>query len=306
MLHYRSLDGVTLHDVWLTIGSFDGVHLGHQRVVREIVAGAHRAGDPAVVLTFYPHPAAVLRKRQDPFYLTTPDERAHLLGALGVDVVITHPFNLDVAAMTARQFMTYLQAHLGIKRLFVGFNFALGRGREGDVPTLSRLGDELGYTVHVVPAVVVDGEVVSSSQIRAYLAEGNVGRVARLLGRPFQINGRVVRGDGRGKSLGFPTANLSVWAERALPKAGVYVCRAQVNGKIWGAVTNVGVRPTFEDEPVPPRVETHILDFNDDIYGEEVYLEFLMYLRDEMRFPNPQSLVEQIRADVAKAKQILS
>jgi len=306
MRHYRSLDGVRLHDVWLTIGSFDGVHLGHQEVVRNVVAGAHQAGALAVVLTFYPHPAAVLRKRQDPFYLTTPDERASLLGDLGVDVVITHPFNLEVAAMSARQFMTYLQAHLGLKRLYVGFNFALGRGREGDVPMLTRLGEELGYTVHVVPAVVVEGEVVSSSQIRAYLAEGDVERVARLLGRPYQIQGKVVRGDGRGKNLGFPTANLSVWAERALPKAGVYVCRAQVNGRVWGAVTNVGVRPTFENEPVPPRVETHLLDFEDEIYGEEIYLEFLTHLRDEARFPSPEALAAQIKTDVAKARQILS
>jgi riboflavin kinase/FMN adenylyltransferase len=306
MRHYRSLDGVRLHNVWLTIGSFDGVHLGHQEVVRNVVAGAHQAGALAVVLTFYPHPAAVLRKRQDPFYLTTPDERASLLGDLGVDVVITHPFNLEVAAMSARQFMTYLQAHLGLKRLYVGFNFALGRGREGDVPMLTRLGEELGYTVHVVPAVVVEGEVVSSSQIRAYLAEGDVERVARLLGRPYQIQGKVVRGDGRGKNLGFPTANLSVWAERALPKAGVYVCRAQVNGRVWGAVTNVGVRPTFENEPVPPRVETHLLDFEDEIYGEEIYLEFLTHLRDEARFPSPEALAAQIKTDVAKARQILS
>ncbi len=306
MIHYRSLDGVYLQGVWLTIGSFDGVHIGHQKVVQEIVAGAHQAGDLAVVLTFFPHPAAVLKKRQDPFYLTTPEERAELLGALGADVVITHPFNLEIAAMSARQFMTYLQAHLGIRHLYVGFNFALGRNREGDVPTLKRLGEELGYSVRVLPAVTVDGEIISSSQIRAYLAEGNVERAARLLGRPFHINGIVVRGDGRGKSLGFPTANLSVWAERAIPRAGVYVCKAQVNGKVWGAVTNVGVRPTFEDKPVPPRVETHLLDFNDEIYGEEVYLEFLAHLRDEVRFPNPQALATQIQADVARARQLLA
>jgi riboflavin kinase/FMN adenylyltransferase len=167
------------------------------------------------------------------------------------------------------------------------------------------LGEEFGYGVQAIPPVEVDGKVVSSSLIRAHLAAGEVEQAARLLGRPYQVGGEVVLGDGRGKLLGIPTANLSVWSERALPKAGVYVCRAQVNGRLWGAVTNVGVRPTFENQPVQPRVETHILNFQDEIYGQEVDLEFLAYLRDEARFPNPQALVEQIHKDILQARKIL-
>lgn len=306
MRHYHTLQGVHLQDVWLTIGTFDGVHRGHQEIIHRIVAGARQSEALAVTLTFFPPPAVVLKKRSEPYYLTSPEERARLLADLGVDVVITYPFTMEVAAMSARDFMAMLHEHLGLKHLSVGYDFALGRGREGDVHTLQRLGEEFGYTVQAVPPVEVDGKVVSSSLIRAHLSAGEVDQAARLLGRPYQVSGEVVLGDGRGKLLGIPTANLSVWAERALPKAGVYVCQAQVNGRLWGAVTNVGVRPTFESQPVQPRVEAHILDFQDEIYGQEISLEFLAHLRDEARFPNPQALVEQIHKDISQARQFLA
>jgi len=305
MQHYRSLDGIYLNDVWLTIGTYDGVHRGHQEIIHRIVSGARQSGGLAVVLTFFPPPAVVLKKRMEPYYLTSPEERAGLLGELGVDVVITYPFNLQVAAMSAREFMSAMHEHMGLKHLCVGHDFALGHGREGNVPMLQRLGDEFGYTVDAVPPVEVDGRVVSSSLIRAHLAAGEVEQAARLLGRPYQVGGEVVLGDRRGKLLGIPTANLSIWAERTLPKAGVYVCQARVNNRIWGAVTNVGVRPTFENQPVQPRVEAHILDFGDEIYGQELSLDFLVHLRDEVRFPNVQALVEQINKDISRARIIL-
>jgi riboflavin kinase/FMN adenylyltransferase len=305
MQHYHSLDGVYLNDVWLTIGTYDGVHTGHQEIIHRIVDGARQAGSKAVALTFFPPPAVVLKKRTEPYYLTSPEERAALLGELGVDVVITHPFNLQVAALSAREFMTSLHKHLGLKHLCVGSDFALGRGREGDVPMLQRLGEEIGYSVQAVIPVEMDGKVVSSSLIRAHLAAGEVEQAARLLGRPYQVSGEVVLGDGRGKLLGIPTANLSIWAERALPKAGVYVCQAQLDRRVWGAVTNVGVRPTFENQPVQPRVEAHILDFDEEIYGQKLSLDFLVRLRDEARFPNVEALVEQINKDISRARIIL-
>ncbi len=305
MEHYHSLDGIYLNDVWLTIGTYDGVHMGHQEVIRRIVTGARRSSGLAVALTFFPPPAVVLKKRTEPYYLTSPEERAALLGELGVDVVITHPFNLQVAAMSAREFMASLHEHLGLKHLCVGSDFALGHGREGDVPMLQRLGDEFDYSVQAVHPLEIDGKVISSSLIRAYLAAGEVEQAAALLGRPYQVSGEVVLGDRRGKLLGIPTANLSVWAERALPKAGVYVCHARLNNRLWGAVTNVGVRPTFENQPVQPRVEAHILDFGEDIYGQQLSLDFLAHLRDETRFPNAQALVEQINKDISQARVIL-
>jgi riboflavin kinase/FMN adenylyltransferase len=305
MLHYWSLESVYQRDAWLTIGSFDGVHRGHQEIIKHMAAGAHQVNAPAVVLTFYPHPSAVLRKRSDSFYLTSPEERAELLGSLGIDLVITHPFNLEVAALSARDFMARLTEHLNIRHLFVGYDFALGRGREGDVPRLKEVGEELGYSVTVVPPYRNGDAVISSSQVRSALTEGDVARAARLLGRPYRVSGEVVRGDGRGRTIGIPTANLNVWAQRVIPGAGVYVCQAKLNGRSWGAVTNIGVRPTFNEQPVSPRVEAHLLDYDHDLYGQTIQLDFLSRIRDEQRFPSVQALVEQIRQDIQKAREYL-
>lgn len=305
MLHYWSLESVYQRDAWLTIGSFDGVHRGHQEIIKHMAAGAHQVNAPAVVLTFYPHPSAVLRKRSDSFYLTSPEERAELLGSLGIDLVITHPFNLEVAALSARDFMARLTEHLNIRHLFVGYDFALGRGREGDVPRLKEVGEELGYSVTVVPPYRNGDAVISSSQVRSALTEGDVARAARLLGRPYRVSGEVVRGDGRGRTIGIPTANLNVWAQRVIPGAGVYVCQAKLNGRSWGAVTNIGVRPTFNEQSVSPRVEAHLLDYDHDLYGQTIQLDFLSRIRDEQRFPSVQALVEQIRQDIQKAREYL-
>ena len=306
MEHYTSLESIYLQDVWLTIGTFDGIHLGHQEIILSLVSGARRAGARSVALTFFPPPAVVLKKRTDPYYLTSPDERADLIGSLGVDVVITHPFTLQLATRSAEDFMRELMVHLGLKHLCVGYDFALGRKREGDVERLEALGKQLGYTLQIVSAVSKNGQVVSSSLIRSFLASGEVDRVADLLGRPYRIDGEVVIGDGRGKLLGIPTANLSVWNERALPKAGVYACRVILDGRVWGAVTNIGVRPTFESQPVAPRVETHILDFSNEIYGRHLCLEFIQQLRDETRFSGPEALVEQIHRDISHTREVLA
>ena len=307
MQHYRSLDGVHLQGAWLTIGAFDGVHVGHQAIIEPFVAQAHAAGAPAVVLTFFPHPEVVLQRRRRPFYLSTPEEKADLLGSLGVDVVITHRFNRRVAALSARAFMERLKAHLDLRMLWVGYDFALGRNREGDIPTLKRLGEELGYRVHVVEAVTLKGEVISSSHIRALLSAGRVEEAARLLGRPYQVAGRVVPGDGRGRALGFPTANLKIWRRRMVPGPGVYVAQAQLaDGRTWGAVVNVGTRPTFEIQPKPPRVEAHLLGFHGDLYGQCLTLSFLHRLREERRFPSPEDLAAQIRQDLRRAEEMLA
>ncbi|MEA3352161.1 MAG: riboflavin biosynthesis protein RibF, partial [Chloroflexota bacterium] len=270
MQHFWSLDDVQLKDTWLTIGSFDGVHLGHQKIARELAAGAHAKSAPAVVLTFYPHPARVLQGHTFPFYLTMPEERAALLGKLGIDIVITHPFNQEVAATSGRDFIAELHQSLRFRHLHVGYDFALGKGRQGNVETLQHLGRELGYDLQQTKAVVVKNSIVSSSRIRFLLGAGQVEEAAELLGRNYNVTGKVVLGDQRGRGLGFPTANLEIWADQAIPAAGVYVCRAGVGGQSWGAVTNIGVRPTFEAEPVPPRVEAHLLEFDGDIYGQSV------------------------------------
>jgi riboflavin kinase/FMN adenylyltransferase len=306
MQHFWSLDEVQVTDTWLTIGSFDGVHLGHQSVVSKLVAGAHTIGAPAVVLTFYPHPSIVLRGYNYPFYLTTPNEKARLLGESGVDVIITHPFNKQVANTTAAEFMHGLHQHLNILHLYVGYDFALGKDRQGDIATLKDLGEKYDYTVEQMEPLIIDGDTVSSSRIRFLLGAGQVDKAAELLGRNFTIEGKVELGDRRGILLGFPTANLDIWPAQAIPAAGVYVCRAEVRGKKWGAVTNIGVRPTFEFQPVPPRVETHILDFDQDIYGENLRLEFITRLRGEQRFADVDALKEQINKDSQAAREMLA
>jgi riboflavin kinase/FMN adenylyltransferase len=306
MLHYRSLENVQLQNVWLTIGQFDGVHRGHQEIIRNLTEGAHAVQSPAVVITFFPHPAVVLGKRIKPAYLTTPEERAILLGELGVDVVITHPFDSLVAATSAQDFMTNLNATLDIDRLMVGHDFALGRDRAGDLNALIEMGKQFGYTVNAISAVEIEAEVISSSMIRKSLFAGQVERAAQFLGRAYRINGEVIPGDGRGSTIGIPTANLNVWKDRAIPAAGVYVCRAHVKGRELGAVTNIGIRPTFEPQSDLTWVETHLLDFNENIYGQGIQLDFIARLRDEQRFPDIQSLVGQIHKDIAMTRNILN
>jgi riboflavin kinase / FMN adenylyltransferase len=305
MQHYWSVDGVNLQRSWIAVGTFDGIHLGHQAIIRELVSGARRSNLPSVVLTFFPHPAVILKKRDRSFYLTNPEERAELLGELGVDFVVSYPFTTEVAEMSARQFIDHLHSHLGFEKLIVGFNFALGKGREGDVSTLSRFGESYGFLVETVAPVTNGGEIISSSQIRTSLAEGDVDRVTRFLARPYRMTGPVVPGDGRGRLIGIPTANIDVWVEQALPKAGVYACTAHVFGQKWDAVANIGYRPTFESAPVEPRVEAHLLDFNANLYSETISLDFVKRLRDERRFESAEDLVIQIHQDIATAREIL-
>jgi riboflavin kinase/FMN adenylyltransferase len=306
MQHFYGLQDAKANGVCLSIGSFDGVHLGHQKIIKKLTAGAHEIGVPAAVLTFYPHPSMVLRGPRDSFYISTPEEKATLLGDLGIDLVITYPFDREVAQLSAEEFVTYLDQRLGIKQLWVGYDFSLGRDREGNLPVLQQLGLELGFSVHEVSALSLADQVVSSSRIRRLLEAGEVEQSAHLLGRAFKIRGEVVSGEERGRKLGFPTANLRIAKERVVPGPGVYASRVEHMGKTYRAVTNVGVRPTFEHEPVAPRVEAHLLDFEGDLYGQELSLSFEARLRGERRFSGVEALIAQIRADIEKAQEVLS
>jgi riboflavin kinase/FMN adenylyltransferase len=305
MLHYWSLDELSLKDSWLTIGSFDGVHLGHQSIISKLTAGARSAGIPAVVVTFHPHPAATLRDRHGPYYLTSPEERAALLGDLGVDIVVTHPFNREVAARTAEEFIITLKESLGFSHLCVGYDFALGRGRAGDIPTLQQMGGRFGYEVSVIGPVEQSDRLISSRGIRAALSDGDVDLARQLLGRPYWLAGRVIHGDGRGRTIGIPTANMEVWEERLVPRHGVYACLVEVDGASHQAVTNIGVRPTFVHGREDAWIETHLLDYTADLYDRTIKLSFIQRLRDERRFSGVPALVEQIQADIRSAREIL-
>jgi riboflavin kinase / FMN adenylyltransferase len=305
MEHYRTLEAVNLTGSWLTIGVFDGVHRGHQAIIRQMTAGAHANGAPAVLLTFSPHPAVVLG-RATLKCLTTPEERAEILAGLGVDVVITQPFDKDVAAITAEDFMQRLEQRLGLQKLFVGYDFALGHNRAGNLTRLAEIGAQIGYEVHPVAAIQLDGQTISSSLIRQQIAEGNVSGAAVKLGRYYAVSGPVVPGDGRGRTIGIPTANVDIPAEKALPANGVYACWAYVSGERHPAVINSGLRPTFTTGEVLPRVEAHLMGYSSDLYGQTLKLEFVERLRGEQKFPSVEALVAQIRADMARAEALLA
>ncbi len=306
MQHYRSLNDVSLKNSWLTIGVFDGVHRGHQEILANLTAGAHENGAPAVVLTFWPHPAVVLGKRNNLKSLSTPEERADLLGELGVDAVVTEPFTLDFAKLSALDFMRLVSERLGLRSLWIGYDFALGHNREGNLESLTEIGKELGYEVQAIGPVVNGDDLLSSSLIRQRIRSGEVARAAESLGRFYALSGPVVHGDGRGRRINIPTANIDYPKDKVIPANGVYACWAWVAGERYLAATNIGINPTFTPDKETPNVEAHILDFDHDLYGHELKLEFVEHLREELKFSSVEALLEQIRADIALTRKILA
>ncbi len=304
--HFTTLDGVNLNGTSLSIGSFDGVHVGHQQLIRKLNKSAHQAGEKSVILTFHPHPAVILRGRVGAFYLTTPSEKVELLDELGVDIVITHPFTYELSQIAAREYVEYLIMHLGFRELWVGQDFALGKGREGDVPYLQMLGEEAGFTVNIVEPVKADGRVVSSSLIRNLISEGKVHEVIRLLDRPYQLTGPVIHGDGRGKRIGIPTANIDTGPEKLIPGAGVYACLAHVSDKTLPAAVNVGTRPTFISADKKSHVEAYILNYSGDLYNQQLSIDFVERLRGEERFDSVAQLIDQIDADIKQTQEIIA
>ena len=305
MQHFHSLDDIHLDNAWLTIGVFDGVHRGHQEVLRRLVSGARDNGSPAVVLTFTPHPAVVLGGKTDFKCLTTPEERSELLESLGADAVITQTFSRSLADQTAEEFMRRLTRTLGLRCLIIGYDTALGRGREGNAARLTEIGQELGYLVQTVPPLMDEAGILSSTRIRAFVATGNLPAAASDLGRYFFVTGPVVHGDGRGHTINIPTANVQVPTGKLIPANGVYATWAWVEGKRYLAATNVGVRPMFTPDLPSPIIEAHLLDFSHDLYGKQVKLEFVEYLRPEEKYSSVEALLEQIRRDIEKTRKIL-
>jgi riboflavin kinase/FMN adenylyltransferase len=306
MVLHHALDEVQLDGAWLTIGVYDGVHSGHRAILNELVAGAHAKARPAVVVTFDPHPAAVLRPDSAPRLLTTPGERADLLADLGVDHVVVQRFDLDFSHRSARDFAEQLKDTTGFERLLVGYDFAMGKDRLGDVPALKAMGAELGFEMQVFDPVTNGDLAVSSSRIRRALADGFVREGARMLGRAYAVTGPVVPGAQRGRSIGIPTANVAVPVDKLVPAAGVYACRVEAGGVSYGAATNIGVRPTFETGDPAQTVEAHLLDFDGDLYNQVIDVSFVERLRDEEKFSGVEALVAQIRVDIAQAREVLN
>ncbi|MCK6527506.1 riboflavin biosynthesis protein RibF [Myxococcota bacterium] len=295
--------GAPPRDAVMTIGTFDGVHLGHQRLVGEVVRRARETGGESVVYSFYPPPWRVLGRGRHPYLITTFEDKASLLSALGVDLLVTEEFTPEVQAQDPGAFARdVIEGRLRPRAIVVGYDFGFGRDRSGDFAFLDRFFRPAGTSVSQFPPVLVGGEPVSCSRIREAVVGGRVADAARLLGRWHFLSGAVVRGRGRGRTIGFPTANIQPRTE-LLPGPGVFAVRLTCDRGEWDGVANVGLRPTFAEREVS--VEAHLFGFDGDLYGETVRLHFVDRVRDEVRFPDVEALKAQIRRDVEAVRSRL-
>ena len=289
----------------LTIGTFDGVHRGHRHIISRVVQEAAENGLQAGVVTFTSTPREVFRPDTPVAHLSGLEERIALLKEAGMDYVVPVTFDLELAGVSAREFAQQLVDVLSLRRLVVGPDFAMGRRREGTIPVLTEIGAELGFDVIPLEELRNESERIASSAIRLLIIEdGNVSAVADMLNRPYSISGTVMDGHKRGKDLGFPTANIGVPARRAVPADGIYVTRAHLGERLLESVTNVGDNPTFND--AERMIETHILDFDEDIYGQTMSVEFLERLRGEETFTTIDALVEQMNKDVQQTRDFFA
>lgn len=288
----------------VALGNFDGFHLGHQAVVGHAVARARAEGRPALVGTFEPHPKRYFQPQTDWFRLTTMEQRGDLLAEAGVDAMLVFPFDAELAALSARDFAAErLAGRLGAAGVVTGGDFTFGKGRSGDVATLARLGDELGFTAETVPPVMQGGWVVSSSRVREHLRAGEPREATALLTRPFTIRGIVENGAQLGRTLGYPTANIRL-ANYLRPAYGIYAVRGRLaDGRVLGGVANLGIRPSFE--PPEELLESFFFDFSEDLYGETIDVELIDYIRPEAKFDDLGTLKAQMDRDAARARELL-
>ncbi|MDD5081929.1 MAG: bifunctional riboflavin kinase/FAD synthetase [Dehalococcoidales bacterium] len=290
-------------DTLLTIGVFDGVHLGHRHLVSQLLQQARQRDLLGGVVTFQQHPQEVLSGVKLPFLIGVA-ERVRLLQQEGVELVVVLQFTSELAGLSARQFVSLLKQYLRMRGLVVGADFTLGHNREGDIAGLNKLGEELDFTVTVVPPLIINGEIVSSTAIRKALTSGDMKKVARLAGRPFNLSGRVVTGSGRGQGLGFPTANLAVSPEQALPADGVYATWSYIDGRQYPSVTNIGHNPSFNGRK--RTIEVYAIGYRGDLYGRDLKIDIIERLRSEKRFDTVDKLKEQIAEDVKYGQTVLS
>jgi riboflavin kinase/FMN adenylyltransferase len=291
-------------DPVLTLGNFDGVHLGHQAIFQKVVTRAREIRGTSIAFTFEPHPLKVIAPERSPRLLNTFHGKMKLLAAAGIEVVICANFTRVFADQNPDDFAReVLHEKIGVREVYVGYDYAFGKGREGSIDSLKRMGQTYGFEVGVIEAVQVHGMVVSSSIIRDLVASGKVEDAANLLGRHYAIDGEVVHGSQRGQKLGFPTANLNI-ANELVPGYGVYAVLAFVDGHPYKGVASIGIRPTFDSGPAS--VEVYLFGFQGDLYGKQMEISFIKHLRGEEKFPDAEALVRQIRKDVEAAKRALT
>ena len=303
---YQDLDQIPTpyEKAFITIGNFDGVHLGHQLLFSEVVQLAHQHKGTSIAITFEPHPLKIVRPDKGIKLISTYEQKLELIELANIDILIVLPFNREFAATPAEAFIDRLIATTGITELVVGYDYAFGKGRQGDIPFLKEQGRKKGFAVSVVEPFYVDDMLVSSTKIRQLVSEGKMQDVRKLLGRYYQIRGMVQMGKKRGGAVvGFPTANLYIDEEDLCPKHGVYVTQVIYGGKCYGGVLNIGYNPTFEGQKLS--AETHIFDFDKDIYGHHIKVNLLRHLRDEIKFSGPEELATQIGRDIEQAREVL-
>ena len=285
----------------VALGTFDGVHVGHKKVIEAAIKHAHQLSAHSAVITFDPHPQSVVAPERGLRLLTTLQEREELFASLGIDAVVVSVFTNKLRKLTVSEYVErYLVKKLGVRHVFVGYDYKFGRGRSGGVAALKKLGAKYDFGVTVIPPVKVGSKTVKSALIRELIAQGHFAQALKLLGHPYRLSGKVVSGDGRGRTLGFPTANLKADPRKLVPAKGVYV--GYVDGK--KCVVNIGSRPTFKaGETI---IEIHILNFNKNIRDRTIKLDLFSRLRDERRFPNAEALIRQIKKDVSAARRFTS
>ena len=288
----------------LAIGVFDGVHIGHRHLLERLKDVASQEGMLSGVLTFVNHPRTVITPGACVKYITSVEDRLTLLKSTGVDIVLPLTFDLELSHLRAHEFVDLLQDRLNMAGLVMGHNFVMGHKREGTPEVLKAIGSEKGFSTTVVDPVSKDRERVSSTAVREAISAGDMDKAYRFLGRPFALQGRVIKGNARGRTLGFPTANLGIPQDRTIPGNGIYATWAYVGETRYMAATNVGTRPTFDEKE--RIVETFILDYSGDLYDSEITVEFIKRLRDEIRFETVEALVAQIHEDVEQTRQVLN
>jgi len=292
--------------VYATIGAFDGVHIGHQHLIKTMVETAREHSAKTAVVTFHPHPAVYLKSLKMPFYITTQDEKRLIFSQLGVDFVVDIDFSKEISEMEPGQFIDMLLEKFSIKQLWLGKDFALGKNRSGNIDVLSAIGENKDFKIIDCPHIEDTNGKISSSQIRNWIKSGDFISTSTSLNRYYSIEGLVISGDARGRKIGFPTANLDVWEGKLLPISGVYATWISFDNEVFPSVTNVGIRPTFEVQNNPkPRIEVHILNFDQNIYNKKVKLDFVEQIRLEKKFKSVEELVNQIQRDAWQAEEIL-
>lgn len=290
----------------LGLGNFDGLHIGHQRLIADLVKLSRQEGGVPAVFTFYPHPLKLLNPDNAPVMLLNQQAKQKMIASMGVEVLLLVPFTHDFAALSPNEFISgVLHRELSVRSVFVGFNYTFGKGGKGNPETLTQGGKEYGFDVHVIPSVTIEGIPVSSTLVRSLLADGEVVEARKFLGYCPFTEGLVVSGERRGRTLGFPTANLELTGDIMVPANGVYAVKVQVDGDNYLGVANIGIKPTFHGSPPSRNLEVHLLDFYEDLYGKNIKVFFTRRLREERRFSSPGELVEQIRIDINQARTAL-